>query len=524
MRGIRKEYYGNVVLDDVELTLQRGEIHALLGENGAGKSTLMNILFGMPVIRDTGGFQGDVRLQGEPVSFASPEEAMASGVGMVHQEFMLIPGFTVAENIKLNREPLIAGLITRRFGRRLQRLDREAMTRDARNALQRIHLDLTPETLVSGLPVGHMQFVEIAREVDKDSLEVLVFDEPTAVLTESEAKTLLGVMRELADQGIAILFITHRLDEVMCVADRVTILRDGRRVWVGAREETSVEHIAETMVGRALDQPGVPASASGRSLDPEIALSVRDLRVDMSGEQVRGLDLDVHRGEILGIGGLAGQGKIGIANGLMGLQPATGTIRVGERALHLNDPRESLGAGMAFVSEDRRGVGLILDESIEQNIAIPGIEVLAKFVRGPRQGFGSWLAWLDRAAVRAHAETMIDRLDVRTTGPTQPVGRLSGGNQQKVCLARAMVLDPEILLVSEPTRGIDVGAKKLVLDLLIELNREKNLTIVMTSSELLELRSICDRIAIVSEGKVAGILPPDAPDVRFGLLMSGEAA
>ncbi len=521
--GIRKEYYGNVVLQGVDLTLAKGEIHALLGENGAGKSTLMNILFGMPVIAETGGFDGEVRLAGAPVAFGSPEEAMAGGIGMVHQEFMLIPGFTVAENIKLNREPLRPTKVFKPFGNALRRLDEGVMHADARASLDRIHLDLSSHVLISALPVGHMQFIEIAREVDKSAIKVLVFDEPTAVLTEGEAETLLGIMRELAEQGIAILFITHRLEEVMRVADSVTILRDGQRVWSGPKQETSVEHIAETMVGRDLESDEVPVLAARDEKPQTTILEVRDLAVAMPGESVRGLDLDIRRGEIFGLGGLAGQGKIGVANGLMGLYPTTGSVKVNGAELRLNQPRESLNAGMSFVSEDRRGVGLILDESIEMNIAIPAVEVKSKFLRGPRSGWLKSFGWFDGTAARRHAESMIERLDIRTMGPSQAVGRLSGGNQQKVCLARAMVLDPDILLVSEPTRGIDVGAKKLVLDLLVELNREHGLTVIMTSSELMELRSVCDRIAIVTEGKVAGILPPDAPDVKFGLLMSGEA-
>jgi simple sugar transport system ATP-binding protein len=241
----------------------------------------------------------------------------------------------------------------------------------------------------------------------------------------------------------------------------------------------------------------------------------------MPGERVRGVDLEVKRGEILGIGGLAGQGKLGIANGLMGLYPARGEVRVEGRRLALGDPRAALRVGLAFVSEDRRGVGLLLDESIADNIATPAIEVKGRFLRARVLGM---LALVDRIAVGRQALHAIEELDIRTTGPEQPVRRLSGGNQQKVCLARALVLEPRILLVSEPTRGIDVGAKFLVLDALVRLNREEGITIVMTSSELGELRSVCHRIAIIAEGGLAGVLAPDAPDVEFGLLMSGEKA
>jgi len=518
MLGIRKDFYGSVVLDDVDLVLKPGEVHALLGENGAGKSTLMNILFGMPVIHDTGGFAGRVLLDGEPVTIGSPTQAMALGIGMVHQEFMLLPGFTVAENIKLNREPLKGTLLGRLTRGRLDLLDRWRMTVDAERDVERAGLSLDVGVPVGGLPIGHMQFVEIARELDKEDLKILVFDEPTAVLTETEAERLLEVVRRLADEGVAVLFITHRLHEVMAVADTVTVLRDGKVVSVKPRAETSVEEIAATMVGREVGAIR-EAPPAGSTPEADVILRAKDLRVDMPGEAVRGIDLEVRRGEILGIGGLAGQGKLGVANGLVGLHPATGRVEVEGRPLRLGDPRAALRAGLAFVSEDRRGVGLLLDEALDLNIAIPAMEVRRDFL------VARWLgplARLDRAAVRAAAREAIEDLDIRTTGPGQPVRRLSGGNQQKVCLARAMRLEPSILLVSEPTRGIDVGAKALVLDRLVELNQEQGLTIVMTSSELLELRSVCHRIAIVTEGRIAGVLAPDAPDVEFGLLMSGE--
>ena len=525
MLGIHKEYDGTPVLKGIDLALRAGELHALLGENGAGKSTLMNILFGMPVIHSTGGFEGSIRIHGKDVDVQSPAHAMRLGIGMVHQEFMLIPGFEIHENVKLNREPLRGRAYRRVLGESLDLIDTDTMRSDSRSALARIHLDVSETTLVSSLPVGHMQFVEIAREVDKKNLEVLVFDEPTAVLTESEATILLGVMRELADEGVAILFITHRLEEVMSVADSVTILRDGSHVVTTAREKITIEEIAEKMIGRNIESglssvaKAAPSAESDDSAD--VILEIRDLEVDMPGEMVRGVDLSVSHGEILGIAGLAGQGKVGIANGLMGLYPARGKVTFAGNPLSLNAPREALTAGLAFVSEDRRGVGLLLGESIEMNIAIPSMVICGSFLKGKALGP---LAWVDRKAVRSNAESMIDKLDIRTTGPDQIVRRLSGGNQQKVCLARALCLEPKMLFVSEPTRGIDIGAKQIVLDWLTRLNREQGITIVITSSELAELRSICQRIAIICEGKLAGILASDANDVQFGLLMSGKAS
>ncbi len=518
LRDISKEYYGNRVLKNVSLAVRPGTIHGVVGENGAGKSTLMNLLFGMPVIRDTGGYQGDVVLEGKTARFRSPDEAMASGIGMVHQEFMLIPGFTIAENIKLNREPTIPNLLSRVAGRKLEIVDRKRCGSDARIALDRVGLTVDEWLPVAGLPVGHKQFIEIAREVDKKNVRLLIFDEPTAVLTESEADQLLQVMKSLAAKGLGILFITHRLDEVLAVCDDITVLRDGEVVGRPDPKTTTVVRIAELMVGRPAMVVGA-AGARAASPDPP-ALEVRDLAVDMPGERVENVSFTLGSGEILGLAGLAGHGKIGIANGLMGLFPARGTVIKHGVPLALNDPRAAIRARLAFVSEDRRGVGILPDESIELNIALTAIEAQGRFLHAaPLEP----LRLMNGGAVRRHANEMIRALDIRCTGPRQHVRRLSGGNQQKVCLARAMTLEPDTLLVSEPTRGIDVGAKERVLDLLRSLNRERGMSLLVTSSELAELRAICDRIAIIYHGRIEAILGRDASDAEFGLAMAGES-
>ena len=513
MNHITKLYGSNAVLKDVSLKIRPGEIHALLGENGAGKSTLMNVVFGMPVIHTTGGFQGEMIFDGQPVTIASPMDAMEKGIGMVHQEFMLIPGFSVTDNIKLNREITRPWLVSKVLGKDLEFLDSKSMANDARRALDDVGMSIEEYTLVNGLPVGHMQFIEIAREIDKSGMKLLVFDEPTAVLTESEAQQLLDVMKSIAAKGIAIIFITHRLDEVMDAADTVTILRDGQLVSTFAKEDTSPEKLAALMIGRG-SEGVIQVNKREEELKGGTAMTIRDLWVNMPGEVDKGIDLTVREGEILGIGGLAGQGKIGIPNGVMGLYEAIGDVELFGQKLPLGDAGAALRAGLAMVSEDRRGVGLLLDQSIENNIAFTAMQVKGGFMKG-------LLRQKDTRAIRRYAEEMIRELDIRCTSPAQPVGTLSGGNQQKVCVARALAMDPKFLFVSEPTRGIDIGAKQLVLETLVRLNREKGMTIVMVSSELQELRSICDRIAIVAEGRVVDILKVDASDTAFGLAMSG---
>lgn len=515
LKNIGKKYSGNQVLQDVSLELEAGEIHGLVGENGAGKSTLMNILFGMPVIHSTGGYEGEMILDGVTYNPKTPMEAMDLGIGMVHQEFMLIPGFTVVENIKLNRENTRPTLISRALGKKLEVLDKKQMVEDAKNALDKLNLDIDYNLPVRGLPVGYMQFIEIAREIDKSNLKVLILDEPTAVLTESEAEQFLEVIERLSNLDIAILFITHRLDEIKSVTDNITVLRDGKLVKSVRTEDITPVEIAELMVGRDLD---ITASSIRKfEDDAEIALKIEDLYVNMPGETIKGINLDVRKGEILGIGGLAGQGKLGVANGIIGLYPTRGKIYKDGVELPLNNPREVLEHEIAFLSEDRKEVGLLLDEPIDFNIAYTSIEIKEDFLKkvGP-------LKIVDKIRIKNHSLDMIKKLDIRCKDQKQHTRYLSGGNQQKVCIARALTFNPDILLVSEPTRGIDIGAKNLVLDTLLDLNEKYNMTIIITSSELAELKQVSDRIAIITEGKIQTILPADADDKLFGLAMSGE--
>ena len=518
MENISKEYYGNRVLKNVNFQVKPGEIHALIGENGAGKSTLMNILFGMPVIHNTGGFEGVMKILGQPIALHSPHEAMLAGIGMVHQEFMLIPDFNVTENVKIGREIGQSNTLSQLFGGLLEGMKWKQMSQEARAALDSIGMmNIDEYAMVAGMPIGYKQFVEIAREIDKTGIKLLVFDEPTAVLTESEAEKLLGIMRLIASKGIAIIFITHRLTEVMEVADSITILRDGEFVTRKAIKDTNVVEIAELMIGRKVEKLVDVAGEDTRQIsDHTIALELKDYKVEMPGETVKGIDLKVREGEIFGFGGLAGQGKIGVINGIMGLYPASGEVFANGKKLDLTKLGEALRNGIAFVSEDRRGVGLLLGESIERNITFTSMQINDDFLK--RIGF---MKVLDTKRANAHAREMIKVLDIRCTGPQQTAGSLSGGNQQKVCLARALTMVPRILIVAEPTRGIDVGAKKLVLEYLAKINKDLGMTVIMISSELVELRSLCDRIAIVSEGKIFAIMKPDAPDAAYGLAMSG---
>ena len=516
LKNITKDFSGTRVLEDVSFSVDAGEIVGLVGENGAGKTTLMSILFGMPVIGETGGYGGTILIDGKPVQFSSPFAALDAGIGMVHQEFSLIPGFTTTENIMLNREITRPSLLEAVFGSRMRTLDRPAMKETAQSAIGRLGLSIDSDMLVSEMPVGYKQFTEIAREISRESVRLLVLDEPTAVLTETEAEILLDSLRKLSQDGISVVFISHRLHEVMDLCHRVITLRDGRAIRDVLIQDTNIEQIAASLVGREVSR----SSSSGmRSLPSPIVLEVEHLQVDMPGETVRDVCFSVREGEIFGIGGLAGQGKLGVSNGIMGLYPAAGSVVFKGRPLTLNSPRHALNAGMAFVSEDRRGVGLLLDESLEWNMTFTAMQTKNQFLHS---FLGGLIRLRNERAMEELAKKYIDMLAIKCTGPKQRARELSGGNQQKVCLAKAFCLEPELLFVSEPTRGIDVGAKEIVLDVLRKYNREQGITIVMVSSELEELRSICDRVGIISSGRMAGILEAQAEPTQFALLMSGD--
>ena len=514
MQNIKKDFFGNQVLTDINFTLGEGEVLGLCGENGAGKSTLMKILFGMDVIRETGGYSGDILIDGKKVEFNTPFDALEAGIGMVHQEFSLIPGFTATENILLNREPCKKNVVSEVFGDRLNTLDYKEMDRRSAAAIEKMGVAIDAEMVISDMPVGHKQFTEIARELSKDQLKLLILDEPTAVLTEKEAEALLESIRGMAARGISVIFITHRLHEILAVCDKVVVMRDGFVVRDVPAGETSVEDITKWMVGRDV-QSSVRSEA--RSNDgARTVMSVKNLWVDMPGETVRDVSLDIREGEILGIGGLAGQGKLGIPNGVMGLYEAGGHVEFNGREIPLNNPRKCLDSSLAFVSEDRREVGLLLDESLEWNVAFPAMQIQEKFLK---RLLGGLIKWRDEKGIHQVTQKYIDELQIKCTSSKQKARELSGGNQQKVCLAKAFALEPKFLFVSEPTRGIDVGAKSLVLEALKEFNRDSGVTVVMISSELEELRQTCDRIAIISGGQVAGILPASASSEEFGLLM-----
>lgn len=516
IKGLSKSFGQNNVLKNVNFTIDEGEVVGLVGENGAGKSTLMNIIFGMEFIKDTGGYEGEITLDGQKIDFKNPTDALKAGIGMVHQEFSLIPGFTVAENVTLNMEKTKKTPISKVCGKGYELIDKDKNIKDTEESLDKLGVDLNPSEYVSELPVGHKQFIEIAREIKRENIKLLIMDEPTAVLTESEADILISALKRLAAKGIAIIFISHRLREILELCDKVIVLRDGEIVENRPAAGLKIKEIAGWMMGKSNRE--AYKDKDDRNIDEnDIIFESQNLYVEMPGEMVYDASFKVRRGEIFGLAGLAGQGKLGIANGILGTYPVKGRAIFNGEELKLADTSSILKKKIAFVSEDRRGVGLLLGEDIALNIAFNAMEVFDKFIKKVLA-----FKFRDDEAIVANANKYIESLAIKTQGPDEIVGRLSGGNQQKVCLAKAFSMEPELLFVSEPTRGIDVGAKALVLDALRKANREDGTTIIMISSELEELQSVCDRIGVICEGKITGILDPSASAEDFGLLMSGE--
>ena len=499
-------------LDHVSLTVGQGEVHGLLGLNGSGKSTLLNILFGNPCIRIDGGYTGEVRLGGKTINPQTPSQAAAAGIGMIHQEFALFDTMSVAANITLTREPVFSfssNLLGRDFA-----LVHSARTRTkAQQVLARLGLDLDVDILPSKLSVGMRQFVEVAREIGKSDLRLLLLDEPTAVLNEPDAAKLLDAVREFAAAGGAVLYVSHRLEEITALCDRMTVLRDGS---IAGRFQRgcSIFDLARSMTGG--DVVKVRKKRSVLQNDP--ALRFRNFCVSMPGEMLSGVDLDVHKGEVLGLAGLSGQGKLALAPGAMGLLPSAGTIQIHGETLHSRNSSQMIRRRVYYMPDDRRLMGLLLEHSVLENMVLPAAWNTGRFLRRfPLPG----LRMLHRKACESWVRDKLDTLQIKCTSMHQKAGQLSGGNQQKVVIAQSLAAEPDILFVSEPTRGVDLQAKERILEILLQINEQRGATIVMASSELDELQRVCDRVAVIHGGKVSAILPPDADDQDFALAFSG---
>ena len=494
LKGITKRFGSLVANDRIDLTVAPGQVHALLGENGAGKTTLMNVLYGL-LQPD----EGEIVLDNKAVRFGSPKDAIAAGIGMVHQHFMLVPVFTVTENVTLGIEE------TRPSGL----LDRRKARKDVRELSQRYGLEVDPDAVVEDLPVGIQQRVEIVKALVREAT-VLILDEPTAVLTPAETEDLFRIIRQLQDGGKSIVFISHKLKEVQAIADTITVLRRGKVV--GERPPgTTEDELASLMVGR-----DVQLRVSKQAAKPgDVVLDVADLTVtDETGRVwVNGMSFQVRAGEILGVAGVQGNGQTELCEALMGLLPtASGRVTLSGRDLTHATPAQRLHAGFAYVPEDRQEDGLIGEFSVADNM------VLDMYSRPP---FASGIN-LNLGAIARNAAERVQEFDVRTTSATAPVSTLSGGNQQKVILARELSHEHKVLLASQPTRGLDVGSIEFVHRRIVD-QRDKGVAVLIVSAELDEIYALADRIAVMYEGKITGFRPPTVPVEELGLLMAGAS-
>jgi len=486
-----------VANDGIDLTVEPAEIHALLGENGAGKTTLMNVLYGL--LRPDGG---EIFIDGRPVEIRGPADAIRAGIGMVHQHFMLVPVFTVAENVMLGAEHTRRGPLGL-----LGVLDRRRARRAVTEVSERYGLAVDPDAVVADLPVGVQQRVEIIKALIRD-VDLLILDEPTAVLTPQETDELLEVMRSLKAAGKSIVFITHKLREVQAVADRVTVIRHGRTV-ATASPRTSEEELAALMVGRS-----VRLTVDKRPAAPgEAVLAVSGLVVDddRGCRAVDGVELAVHAGEVLGIAGVQGNGQTELVEAIMGLRPVTaGDVTLRGASILGQDTRRILRAGVGYVPEDRSVDGLVRDFSVAENLVLDRYDVAP---------YGTRLR-VRPEAVAAGAKERVARFDIRTPSIDAPASALSGGNQQKLILARELSGELTLLVAAHPTRGVDVGSIEFIHEQIIR-ERDAGTAVLLVSSELDEVLALSDRIAVMYRGRIIAIVPPDTPREEIGLLMAG---
>ncbi|MBQ0707203.1 MULTISPECIES: sugar ABC transporter ATP-binding protein [unclassified Ochrobactrum] len=456
------------VLKNIDLRIFGGEVHAIIGENGAGKSTLMKLLAGNE--RPTGG---EIRMDGKPVSFSGPVEAEAQGIVLVHQEILLAPDLTVAQNIYLGRE-LHRGLV----------VDDKSMREGARKAIRDLGADIDPDAVVGSLSIAQRQLVQIARVLLVPH-RVVIFDEPTASLTPFETEALLKVIRDIRAKGVAVLYISHRLPEVKEISDRVTVLRDGKLVSAHLASELQPSDMARLMVGRDVAKL-YPDRASQH--DNAAIMEIEHFSVP---GYVQDASFHLNRGEILGFAGLVGAGRTELMEGIVGLRPSKGDARHNGKPVHFRNAHESQKAGIVYLSEDRKGKGLLLTKDLGVNLTLASLK---KFVSGLQ---------IDRNRERTALDDAIREFDIRTGRKDILAGQLSGGNQQKLLLAKMMMLDPSIVIIDEPTRGIDVGTKEQIYQFIANLADEGK-SIIVVSSEMPELIGICDRIVVMREGRIAG--------------------
>lgn len=473
MKGIEKRFAGVHALKSVNLELQEGEVHALMGENGAGKSTLMKVLCG---IHKRDG--GEVVLFDKPVNFANIKESQEAGVGIIHQELNMMNHLTVAQNIYIGREPLINGMY----------IDDKKMERDAKELFDRIGVKIDPSAILGTLTVGKQQMVEIAKAVSKDS-KILILDEPTAALTQLEVEELFKIMADLKSKGIGMIYISHRMDEINRISDRITVMRDGEYVGTLITKDTTKDEIVKMMVGRVIY--GDKKEASTVPEGAPVVLEVKNLN---RGKEIRNVNFQLRKGEILGFSGLMGAGRTEVARAIYGADRIdSGEIYINGKKVNIKTPEEAVKYGICYLSEDRKRYGLLLDKSVAENSALSSLD---NYINA---------GWINDSKIEKDAARENSKLKTKTPSMKQLTKNLSGGNQQKVIIARWLLKNSDIFIFDEPTRGIDIGAKSEMYELMEELASQGK-SVIMISSELAEIQRLSDRVIVMCEGRITGEL------------------
>lgn len=505
VKHLSKQFDGNYVLKNINLKIKDGKVYGIIGANGSGKSTFMNILNGKALIAETGGYEGEILIDGTAVSIDSHSQSVAHGIAMVHQEPALFSGLSVTRNIKINRENIKGkNAVLPEFSYVDYKKDEE----EAEKVLEMIGAQIAPDRMIDSLSLNQKQFVELARELDNENIRLLILDEPTSSLNITETKRLLKCIHDIAVRGIAVIFISHRLEEVMEICDVVAVLRDGELVSTYEKSEFSVSRFADDMVGREI----VKAERKREVQSREVLLSYDK----MNGTERR---LDIYEGEVVGITGLAGQGQEQFSEGLFGLRAGDYETRFCGEELKKGDSSALVKKGIYYLSEDRSGTSLFLESPIWKNMIFGTEHRHPEFMSMPKF---LPLSFLKKKTIKEYSQKMIDELNILCSGPGQKLRELSGGNQQKVCISRAITFGPKLLFVGEPTRGIDIYSKELILSWLLEMNQKNGTTVVITSGEIEELIRICDRVVVMYQGQIFKIFEEDMDSEEIMLSLYGR--
>lgn len=508
VRNLSKKFGEVYALKGIDFHLKKGEIHGIVGANGSGKSTFLNVIFGDDNISKTGGYSGEIFIDDEVCNIKNSKYAMDLGIGKVHQEFALISSLDVASNIKINKEN------TYKF----DIVNKQKNHEESKALLESFEIYLDTKKLVKDLSVNIKQFIEIAREVDKQDLKILLLDEPTACFNKEDASMFMQIIRKLKDKGISIIFISHRLDEITSLCDKITVFRDGKIVSDYDRDKFCVEKIAIDMIGKKVNKASKNTVFSNDKNNKSV-ISFKNINIYDGNRKFEDINLDIKEGEILGITGLAGHGHTILGNTIMGLNDYEGEISYYGDKLNIKKVHETIQKGIVMLPDERKELGVLLNSTVKENIIFTSCYSKNKFLKLPKL---KGLSFLNKSNIDNFVDEQIDKMNIKCSCKNQKVGQLSGGNQQKICISRLLATEPRVLFVGEPTRGIDLYSKEIILNMLIDMNKEKDTTIVIASSEIDELKRVCDRIIVMYEGKIFDILSPSEDEEVFSLAISGK--